>query len=126
MHRFLKKAWLLTTIIAFTGFCVMILFASTIKAEGKEDVGTENVETEKKAATLPESIITIAKTLGAALAIGLAALATGRAQASIGSAGIGAVAENEKTFGAALIFLALPETILIFGFTIAAIILFII
>jgi len=41
----------------------------------------------------------------------------------IGSAGAGAVAERPETFGFMLIFLAIPETIAILGFVIAAMIL---
>lgn len=59
--------------------------------------------------------------LGMGLAVGLAALATGVAQARIGPAGVGAIAEDRGNFGTALIFLLLPETLVIFGFLIALI-----
>jgi V/A-type H+-transporting ATPase subunit K len=42
--------------------------------------------------------------------VGLAALGTGVAQARIGAAGVGAIAEDRGNFGTALIFLLLPET----------------
>ncbi len=57
--------------------------------------------------------------IGAGLAIGLAGLGTGVAQSQIGAAGVGATAENEKNFGKAIVFVALPETIVLFGFVIA-------
>jgi V/A-type H+-transporting ATPase subunit K len=57
--------------------------------------------------------------IAAGLAIGLAALATAWAEKEIGSAAIGAMAENEKIFGKALIMVVIPETIIIFGFLIA-------
>ena len=57
--------------------------------------------------------------LAAGLAIGLAALATAWAEKEIGSAAIGAMAENDKIFGKALIMVVIPETIIIFGFLIA-------
>jgi len=53
--------------------------------------------------------------VGMGLAVGLAALGTGVAQARIGAAGVGAVAEDRGNFGTALIFLLLPETLVIFG-----------
>lgn len=59
--------------------------------------------------------------LGMGLAVGLGALGTGLAQARIGPAGIGAVAEDRSNFGVALIFFLLPETLVIFGFLIAII-----
>ncbi|MGZ4864280.1 MAG: ATPase [Halobacteriota archaeon] len=63
--------------------------------------------------------------LGAGLAFGLGALGTGIAQARIGAAGVGAIAEKQELFGLALVFVALPETLVILGFVIAAIILFV-
>ena len=57
--------------------------------------------------------------VAAGLAIGLAALATAWAEKEIGSAAIGAMAENDKIFGKALIITVIPETIIIFGFLIA-------
>lgn len=60
--------------------------------------------------------------IGAGLAIGLAALATGYAQARIGSAGIGALAEKPELTGRVILLLALPETLVILGFAVAAMI----
>ncbi|NMC30380.1 MAG: ATPase [Pelolinea sp.] len=61
--------------------------------------------------------------LAAALAIGLTALATGMAQRAIGSAGVGAVAEKPELLGSIIILVAIPETMVILGFAVAAIIL---
>lgn len=60
--------------------------------------------------------------IGAGLAVGLAALGTGLAQARIGSAGAGALSEKPELFGSILIMLALPETLVILGFAVAAMI----
>jgi V/A-type H+-transporting ATPase subunit K len=57
--------------------------------------------------------------LGAGIAIGAAALATGWAQKTIGAAAVGATAENEKMFGRGLIYMVLPETLVLFGLVIA-------
>lgn len=62
--------------------------------------------------------------IGAGLAIGLAALATGFAQARIGAAVVGALLEKPESFGTVIILLVIPETIVIFGFTISILILF--
>lgn len=59
------------------------------------------------------------KAIGAGIAIGLTGLGTGWAMSQIGTAGIGAIAEDQKNFGSALILLVIPESILIFGFVIA-------
>ena len=61
--------------------------------------------------------------LGAGIAIGLAGLATGIAQPRIGSAGIGALAENPKLIGNVILLVAIPETVVILGFVIAFMIL---
>ncbi len=57
--------------------------------------------------------------LGAALAIGLPALATGYAQAKIGAAGAGAIAERPDMAGTVIIMIAIPETAVILGFVVA-------
>ena len=57
--------------------------------------------------------------LGAGLAIGLAAIGTGMAQKEIGSAAIGAIAEDKANFVNSLIITALPELIIILGYLIA-------
>ncbi len=57
--------------------------------------------------------------LGAGLAMGLGALATGWAQSAIGSSGMGLLAEKPEEFTKVLICLALPETLVILGFVIA-------
>ena len=61
--------------------------------------------------------------LGAGLAIGLCALATGYAQGKIGSSGIALLAEKEKSRTIVLILIAIPETMVILGFVIAILIL---
>jgi V/A-type H+-transporting ATPase subunit K len=58
--------------------------------------------------------------IGAGLAVGLGALATGFAQARIGSAGIGAIAENPDLTGRVILLVAIPETLVILGFAVAA------
>lgn len=58
--------------------------------------------------------------LGAGLAVGLGALATGIAQARIGAAAIGLIAEKPELSGRAILLLAIPETLVILGFAIAA------
>ena len=62
--------------------------------------------------------------LAAALAVGLGAIGTGWAQSRIGSAGAGAIAEKPEVTGAIFVLLALPETMVILGFVVAALILF--
>ena len=57
--------------------------------------------------------------IGAGIALGSAALATAWAQKTIGAAAVGAAAENDKMFGKGLVYMVLPETIVLFGLVIA-------
>jgi len=57
--------------------------------------------------------------LAAALAVGLGAIGTAWAQSRIGAAAAGAIAERPEIAGLMLVFLALPETMIILGFLIA-------
>ncbi len=62
------------------------------------------------------------KFIASALAVGLCALGTGFAQSRIGSAGVGAIVEKPDTTGVVIILLAIPETMVILGFVVAAMI----
>ena len=53
--------------------------------------------------------------LGVGIALGLAAIGAGYSQAAIGSAAVEMLAEDGSKFGYALIFTALPESIVILG-----------
>ncbi len=61
--------------------------------------------------------------VGAAIAVAAGAIATAMAQSAIGSAAMGLLAEKEGKEGNVLIFLALPETMVILGFVVALLIL---
>lgn len=61
--------------------------------------------------------------IGAALAIGLSALGTAWAQARIGAAGTGVLAEKPELLNSIFLILVLPETLVILGFVVAAMIL---
>jgi len=53
--------------------------------------------------------------VGVGLSLGLAAIGAGISQAAIGSAAVGMLAEDSSKFGTAIIFTALPESIVILG-----------
>jgi V/A-type H+-transporting ATPase subunit K len=61
--------------------------------------------------------------IGAGLAIGLAAIGTGIAQGRIGAAGVGAIAEKPEILGTVILLIAIPETMVILGFAVAAMLL---
>jgi V/A-type H+-transporting ATPase subunit K len=74
------------------------------------------------AAAEPTGIGAWGKPMGAALAIGLAALAAGWAQSKIGSAGQGTLAERPEERVFVLTLTALPEIIVLLGFVMAILI----
>ncbi len=57
--------------------------------------------------------------LAAAIAMVGSAVATAWAEKIVGAAAVGAMAENESLFGKGIVFMVLPETIVIFGLVIA-------
>ena len=57
-----------------------------------------------------------AKAIGAALAMGLAAVGAGYAQGNIGSAGAGTLAERPELLVQVIMLMALPEIIVLLGF----------
>lgn len=60
--------------------------------------------------------------IGAGLAVGASAFGTGFAQAKIGAAGVGAMAEKPELKGLVILLVAIPETMVIFGFVISVLI----
>jgi V/A-type H+-transporting ATPase subunit K len=68
-------------------------------------------------------MVDLAQSIGAALAVGLGAIGTAWAQSRIGSAGAGTIAENPDLVSSVIILEAIPETLVILGFVIAAMIL---
>jgi V/A-type H+-transporting ATPase subunit K len=93
-------------ILAFIFGCTVLSALPALAAEGT-------------GVTLSQGLVAI----GMGLAVGLSALGTGLAQARIGAAGLGSAVEKPESLGLALIFLLLPETLVIFGLVIAFILL---
>ena len=65
------------------------------------------------------------KDVGAALALGLSGIGGGIAVASSASAALGAISENDKAFGKALIFVGLAEGVALYGLIVALLLLFV-
>ena len=84
---------------------LMVLLALIMVASGVQDQEVDN-----------DSTVSAYKMIGAGLALGLAGIGTGLSQGPIGAAAVGMIAEDEKKFTYGLIFTALPETIVLFGF----------
>jgi V/A-type H+-transporting ATPase subunit K len=64
-----------------------------------------------------------AKPIGAGIAFFGGAIATGWAQSRIGAAGAGTIAERPEMQGIVIVMEAIPETVCLLGFVVAALIL---
>lgn len=66
---------------------------------------------------------TVMLAFAAALSLGISAIATAWVQSKIGASGAGTLAEKPELTATVIILVAIPETIVILGFVIAAMIL---
>ncbi|MDD1717199.1 MAG: ATPase [Methanoregulaceae archaeon] len=64
------------------------------------------------------------KALAAAIAVSATGIGTAFAEYGIGSAAVGATAENKDVFGLVLLLTVIPETIVIFGLVVGLLLLF--
>jgi len=103
----LKRSIIILSVIFFVVLVsVVICFADTQNPEGENNDGFS----------------TSIRYIAAALSVGLCAIATGIAQSRIGAAGMGSIVEKPETTGTVIICLAIPETMVILGFVVAAMI----
>ena len=65
------------------------------------------------------------KAIGAGVAVGLTGIGAGVAEMAIGTAAVGATAENKDVFGLVLLLTVIPETIVIFGLVVSLLLLFV-
>ncbi len=63
--------------------------------------------------------------LAAAIAVGATGIGAALGEQMIGSAAVGAMAEDESFFGRGLVMTVIPESIVIFGLVVALILLFV-
>ncbi|HOM95283.1 MAG TPA: V-type ATP synthase subunit K [Methanofastidiosum sp.] len=64
--------------------------------------------------------------LSAAISVAVTGFAAAWAEKHIGSAAVGAMVEKEELFGKGLVLTVIPETIVIFGLTVALVLLFVV
>ncbi len=112
---------ILTIVSMITGFRIFAQESESAKSLAEAQGA---VSTAVGVGMTPESA-TVSKFafIAAAIAFGLGALGAGLAIGNVGSAAMGAVAEKPEVAGQALIFVALAEGLVIFGFITALMIL---
>lgn len=113
-----KKTALFCNIISV--FCLIVLIFSVSMSTTVLAADGESAETEQlQAAASGLSVGSGLGMLAAALATGLSGVGGGIAVASSAAAAIGAISENPKVFGQALIFVALAEGVALYGLIIS-------
>ena len=95
--------------LALTGV-LTALWAVAAPAAFAAEAGGGEAEQE---ITMPVAVRTVG------LALAGAALATARVQAAVGAGGTGALVEKPDLFVTILVLIAIPETLMVFGFVIA-------
>lgn len=119
---FRKKTRLSILLLA----ALLIIF-SMIAATGSyaENQTGESVENADSNTTMSAEQADVAKfgLIAAAIAFGFGAIGAGIAIANVGAAAMGAIAEKPEIAGQALIFIALAEGLVVFGFITALMIL---
>lgn len=117
-HQMNFKRRVTASIILLTTALVLFGFVSSGKAYAQE----QQVQTTKSIS--PEQAeVSKWGLLAAALAFGLGAVGAGIAIGSVGAAAMGAIAEKPEMASQALIFVALAEGLVVFGFVVALMIL---
>ena len=120
-ERKLKLHITQSVIAVFTLMAIIgTIFCSSVFAESSTDEQTIEAEqemSETKAGVMKYGLI------AASIAFGLGAIGAGIAISHVGAAAMGAVAEKPQIAGQALIFVALAEGLVVFGFITALMIL---
>jgi V/A-type H+-transporting ATPase subunit K len=108
-----RKAFLLI-------FVLLALLGTTVSLPAQDQTNQASTQDVKKR-DISVGLIAVA----AAVAVGLCAIGTGLAQSRIGAAGAGTIAEKPDMAGTIILLVAIPETMVILGFVVAIVMLFI-
>ena len=111
----LRKRIMLTLVVLFALF-VMFGVVSVTKAVAQDQAQPQEVSPQK-------AEVSKFGLIAAAVAFGFGAIAAGLAIGNVGAAAMGAIAEKPEIAGQALIFIALAEGLVVFGFITALMIL---
>ena len=119
----LRKQILASVVFVFSVLMVLSIVPG-VKLFGQE-ADTQAVEVAASENRISPELATVKKFafIAAAIAFGLGAIGAGLAIGNVGAAAMGAVAEKPEIAGQALIFVALAEGLVVFGFITALLIL---
>ncbi|MHC4241376.1 MAG: ATP synthase subunit C [Planctomycetota bacterium] len=122
VHQQRLKSHITQSVIAVFTLMAIIgtVFCTSVFAESSNDEQT--IETEQEISLTKASVMKYGL-IAAAVAFGLGALGAGFAISHVGAAAMGAVAEKPEVGKNALLYIALAEGIVVFGFATAFLIL---
>jgi V/A-type H+-transporting ATPase subunit K len=89
-----------TVLMALFAVLTVALVTDVAAAQGEDNASTESAFGK----------------VGAGLALAGCGIGTGLSQGHVGAAAVGMVAEDKSKFGLGLVFMAIPETIVLIGF----------
>ena len=120
--RKLKRKIITSIVITFLvmGVIFLVNVPSIFAQDAAPAAPAQHVEVQKQSV---QAEVTKFALVAAALAFGLGAVGAGIAVGNVGSAAMGAIGEKPEMAGQAIIFVALAEGIMVFGFIIAILIL---
>jgi V/A-type H+-transporting ATPase subunit K len=120
-RRLLKRKIIMSVVVLMSVVAIVSMVAGVrLFAQTTQ----QPVDTTAQTAMTPEKAnVTRFAFIAAAIAFGLGAIGAGLAIGNVGAAAMGAVAEKPEVAGQALIFVALAEGLVIFGFITALMIL---
>lgn len=119
----LRKQILISVVFVFSVLMILSIVPG-VKLFGQE-ADTQTGETAVSVNRISPESATVKKFafIAAAMAFGLGAIGAGLAIGNVGAAAMGAIAEKPEIAGQALIFVALAEGLVVFGFITALLIL---
>ena len=103
----------------------LLLFLPLVTIAVRKLTGASAAGAETAAVAAADGLSVGLKYIGAGLAVGLSGIGGGIAVASSASAALGAISENDKAFGKALIFVGLAEGVALYGLIVALLLLFV-
>lgn len=131
MNKILKKNWTVEdlrmsikiSILVLAGIiCITSVFLPVVAAQ-EDKVSHQSGESHSNSSSNAQADVSKMALLAAAIAFAAGAIAAGYAISHVGAAAMGAVAEKPEIGGQALIFIALAEGLVVFGFITALMIL---
>ena len=120
-----RKLKVVRFVVWFVLVGLLLIPLGTLSLGSGEPVTSSEDQQNEKSGSERTALSSALLALAAALAVGLCAVGTGIAQSRIGAAGCGTLAERPESATTVILLVAIPETMVILGFVVAVVILFV-